>query len=509
MGSKDAEKNVYPEAAPNVEQLPDKAVNTKENRDSLYVKQRKIHPKRVSGRYRRLKWICMACILSIYYLLPWMRWDRGSTAPSQAVLLDIPERKFYFFQIEIWPQEIYFLTGILILSALILFFITALLGRVWCGYLCPQTVWTDLFVFIERLIEGDRNKRMKLETAPWSLDKIVKRVIKHSIWIFIAAATGGAWVFYYADAPTLLMELIKGEASLVAYVFLGIFTAATYALGGISREQVCTYMCPWPRIQGALIDKETLLVSYNEKRGEPRGKYKQGSSWEDRGDCISCRQCVAVCPSGIDIRNGLQMECIQCALCVDACNNIMKKINRPKGLIGYYTPAQLEQKNDTKQPAYKLARPRTILYAVLIVLVSTIMLIGLTNRSVMDMNILRDRNPLYVKLSDGSIRNGYTFKIINKDHKKQTFTIKIHNLEGAVFTSTALNSDIKGNTATLTIGPDRLSENKLYVTLPKNYFSPEFVNKGSVDLIFTISRKSDNLTKQVDSSFKGPALHHR
>ena len=236
--------------APGVERIDVEAVNASANRP-LYEKRKKIFPRKASGPFRKLKWGILAVTLGIYYLLPWVRWDRGPNSPDQAVLVDFPTQRFYFFFIEIWPQEIYFVTGLLILAALSLFLITSIAGRVWCGYTCPQTVWTDLFILVERLIEGDRNARMRLNDAPWSAAKIRKRALKHAAWLIIAVCTGGAWVFYFADAPTLAAQLVRFDAPLVSYIFIGVLTFTTYMLAGHAREQVCTYMCPWPRIQGA------------------------------------------------------------------------------------------------------------------------------------------------------------------------------------------------------------------------------------------------------------------
>ncbi|MBK5198892.1 MAG: cytochrome c oxidase accessory protein CcoG, partial [Methyloceanibacter sp.] len=320
------------EAAPGVERIDVRAVNAEANR-SLYAKRVKIYPKRGEGQFRTIKWVVMAVTLGIYYVVPWLRWDRGAYLPDQAVLIDFPARRFYFFFIEIWPQEFYYITGLLVLAALALFLVTAIAGRVWCGYTCPQTVWTDLMIAVERFLQGDRNARMRLDKGPWTVEKIWRKGATHVTWLLIAIATGGAWVFYFRDAPTLARELATFEAPMVAYVFLGVFTATTYVLGGLAREQVCTYMCPWPRIQGAMFDRDSLLISYRAWRGEPRGPHKAGQAWEGRGDCIDCMQCVAVCPAGIDIRDGGQLECIQCALCIDACDAIMDKVGRPRGLI--------------------------------------------------------------------------------------------------------------------------------------------------------------------------------
>ncbi|MEC9368288.1 MAG: cytochrome c oxidase accessory protein CcoG, partial [Pseudomonadota bacterium] len=273
------------EAAPGVERINAAAVNARENRP-LYAAREKIHAKRARGTFRTVKWVVMAVTLGIYYALPWVRWDRGPYAPDQAVLLDFPNRRFYFFFLEIWPQEFYFVTGLLILAALALFLVTAAAGRVWCGYTCPQTVWTDLMIAVERFWQGDRNARMRLDRQPWTLEKVWRKGATHFTWLAIGVATGGAFVFYFRDAPTLAREMMTFQAPAIAWIFLGIFAGTTYLLGGIAREQVCTYMCPWPRIQGAMFDRQSLLVSYRAWRGEPRGAHKAGQSWKGRGDCI-------------------------------------------------------------------------------------------------------------------------------------------------------------------------------------------------------------------------------
>jgi cytochrome c oxidase accessory protein FixG len=317
------------------------AVNKKELRQ-LYATRQTIHPRLARGTFRRLKWIVMAATLGLYYILPWLRWDRGPDLPHQAVLLDMPNNRYFVFFLEIWPQEFYFITGLLVLAALLLFLVTSAAGRVWCGYACPQTVWTDLMVAVERFWQGDRNARIRLDKEPWGPSKIFKKTMTHLTWMLIGLATGGALVFYFRDAPTLAYEFLTGTAPAVAYLFVGIFTFTTYLLGGIAREQVCIYMCPWPRIQGAMVDRHTLLVSYRTERGEPRGPLRKNQGWEGRGDCIDCKACVAVCPTGIDIRDGAQLECIQCALCIDACDEIMDKVGRPRGLIAYDTSAKQE-----------------------------------------------------------------------------------------------------------------------------------------------------------------------
>ncbi len=278
--------------------------------DALYEARKQIYPQSVSGTFRRIKWAILVVTLGIYYILPFVRWDRGPDAPSQAVLVDLEHNRFYFFFIEIWPQEVYYITGLMILAALGLFLMNALAGRVWCGYLCPQTVWTDLYLMIERLAEGDRRERMRKDAGPWTIQRVAEKTVKHSLWLAIAWWTGGAWVLYFNDAPTLVRQLATFSAPAIAYIWIGILTATTYVLAGFMREQVCLYMCPWPRIQAALTDENALNVTYRYDRGEQRMSVKKAKATRalggQAGDCIDCGQCVAVCPTGVDIRGGAE-----------------------------------------------------------------------------------------------------------------------------------------------------------------------------------------------------------
>jgi len=479
-----------------VETVDVKAVNRTEQR-SLYKKREKIFPKRARGTFRRLKWAVMAVTLSVYYLAPWLRWDRGPTAPDQAILIDMPARRFYFFFIEIWPQEVYYLTGLLIIAALTLFLLTSLAGRVWCGYACPQTVWTDLFLVVERAIEGDRSARIRLDRGRWSANKLFRRVAKHVAWLLIAVCTGGAWVFYFADAPTLARELAAFEAPTVAYISIAVLTGTTYLLGGLAREQVCIYMCPWPRVQAAMIDEESLIVSYHPGRGEPRGPIRKGQDPGVQGDCIACNQCVVVCPMGIDIRDGMQLECISCALCIDACNEVMDKVGRPKNLISYDTIANVSRRERGERTRFHPIRPRTLLYAGLIVLVGVIMLFGLTTRADLDVNVLRDRNPLFVTLSDGSIRNGYTLKILNKVHADRRFDLALEGLEGQgriKLIGAADDAD-----PVFQVGPDRLRSFRIFVIAP-----PAALGGGANDVTFVLTERGGDGQARYDSTFRAP-----
>ena len=438
---------------------------TEVRKNTLYKKREAIMPRKVTGFYRTIKWAVLVAALAAYYILPWIRWDRGPGEASQAVLADFDGRRFYFFALEIWPQEVYYITGLLIVAALSLFLATALFGRVWCGYACPQTVWTDLFLLVERWIEGDRNKQIRLAKEPISFRKIIRKLSKHSIWLIIAAATGGAFVMYFVDAPTLAVTFFTGEASLPTYIFVGLLTFTTYMLAGTMREQVCIYMCPWPRIQGAMLDEHSLSVTYRKDRGETRGPHKKGETWEGRGDCIDCKACVAVCPMGIDIRDGLQLECINCGLCVDACNEIMKKIERPPNLIAYDTDANMARRCHHEKVQYNPVRPRTILYVVLITAISSGIVWGVASRSTLDVNVIKERSPPFVPLSDGSVRNGYTLKILNKADEARTFEIVADGPAGLKLT--VLGETPQGTDVFVTTDADKLTAYRVFLTMPK------------------------------------------
>ncbi|MBP1807248.1 cytochrome c oxidase accessory protein CcoG [Rubellimicrobium aerolatum] len=501
---------------------------------SLYAAREPIFPRRVSGKFRTLKWAIMAVTLGIYYLTPWIRWDRGPELPDQAVLVDMAGRRFFFFWIEIWPHEFYFVAGLLIMAGLGLFLFTSALGRVWCGYACPQTVWTDLFILTERWVEGDRNARVRLWNAPWSLNKARLRLTKWAIWLAIGVATGGAWVFYFADAPTLLRELVAGQAHPVAYGTVLTLTATTFLFGGFFREQICIYACPWPRIQSAMMDEETITIGYRDWRGEPRGKASKARAAAGQppafraqeaalasgavtfagvepvaagvaaaprlvGDCVDCMACVNVCPMGIDIRNGQQMECITCGLCIDACDEVMDKLGRERGLIDYFTlkDEQVERAGGKAKKIWRhILRPRTILYTGLWSLVGVGLIVALFIRPAIEVDVSPVRNPLYITLSDGTIRNAYDLRIRNKHGEERRFSLS-YSAEAD------LDVAVEGaENGIITVPADQTGDARVYVEASPGSTAAE---AGRTDLRLWITDLADAERASVDTLFNGKA----
>ena len=519
----DKEPATLPDPADRYEVEP---VNAPRLRQPLYAPRKKIFPKRASGTFRKFKWLVMLLTLGIYYITPWLRWDRGPFAPDQAVLVDLANRRFFFFFIEIWPQEFYYVAGMLVMAGIGLFLVTSTVGRAWCGYTCPQTVWVDLFLWVERAIEGDRNARMKLEAAPWTADKLVKRVSKHAIWLVIGVLTGGAWIFYFADAPSLLADVVTFQAPFVAYATIALLTATTYVFGGLMREQVCTYMCPWPRIQAAMLDEHSLTVTYNDWRGEPRSRHTKKAIAEGKpvGDCVDCNACVVVCPMGIDIRDGQQLECITCALCIDACDDVMTKLGREKGLISYATladynanmaiatgggqviePARVRDRTTNRfvdalrHTSWRsIVRPRTVVYFVIWAGIGLAMLTVLSLRSPLDLNVLHDRNPLYVQLSDGSVRNGYDVKVLNMTPQPREVTLSIDGLPGATMTLAGSEAEPAAQ-LTIELEPDKVLPLRLYVRV-----DPQTLPSPHVTFRMVAVSTDGSVRAQTEAKFEAP-----
>jgi cytochrome c oxidase accessory protein FixG len=494
---------VVVEAAAVVHQLEGRATPPSEPEDEapLYAARRKIYPQAVHGTFRRIKWAVLVVTLGIYYLLPFVRWDRGPNAPSQAVLIDFPNHRFYFFFIEIWPQEVYYLTGLLIIAAMVLFLMNAVAGRVWCGYLCPQTVWTDLFCAIERWVEGDRREHMLRERGPWTANRLARAGIKHFLWLMVAWWTGGAWVLYFADAPTLVKDLATFEAPFVAYAWIGILTVTTYALAGHLREQVCTYMCPWPRIQAALTDEHALNVTYRYDRGEPRGSVKKNAALREQGlpagDCIDCLQCVYVCPTGVDIRDGANLGCIQCGLCIDACDSVMAKVDRPTRLIAYDTDLNIKHRQEGSPPQLRIVRARTLLYAAVIAITGVVMLYALATRTTESISVIHDRNPAFVRLADGSLRNGYTMRIVNKQLMAREFALDIRGLANVSYEFVGVPGSTDGRRI-VEVGPDQTREVRVLVTGRQATIPP------STPIVFEITDLATGLQAQTSDYFRAP-----
>ncbi len=467
----------------------------------LYAARRKIYPQAVHGTFRRIKWAVLVATLGIYYLLPFVRWDRGPNAPGQAVLIDFSNSRFYFFFIEIWPQEVYYLTGLLVIAAMALFLMNAVAGRVWCGYLCPQTVWTDLFCAIERWVEGDRREHMLRERGPWTAERVARLSLKHFLWLMVAWWTGGAWVLYFADAPTLVKELATFQAPFVAYVWIGILTLTTYALAGHMREQVCTYMCPWPRIQAALTDEHALNVTYRYDRGEPRGSIKKNAALVEQGlpagDCIDCLQCVYVCPTGVDIRDGANLGCIQCGLCIDACDAVMAKIDRPPRLIAYDTDLNIKRRQEGTPAQLKIVRARTLLYSAVIALAGIVMLYALATRTTESISVIHDRNPVFVRLSDGSLRNGYTVRIVNKQLVAREFALDIVGLPSVSYEFIGVPGSADGRRI-VEVRPDQTREVRVLVTYHGASTPP------STSIVFQITDLASGLQAQTSDYFRAP-----
>ncbi|OIO70592.1 MAG: cytochrome c oxidase accessory protein CcoG [Zetaproteobacteria bacterium CG1_02_53_45] len=382
-----------------------------------------IHAKRMPGRFRNLKWMTMATWL-FFFIGPYLQWSG-----HQAILFDIPGRKFYIFGATIWPQDIWMLSLLLIMLAITLFGVTAVAGRVFCGYFCFQTVWTDIFTWLEDKIEGNPIQRRKLDKAPWTAEKIRKKTLKHSLWLLVSILTGITFAAYFTDAIELWHGYLGFTAPFIAWVVLAMFIAGTYILAGFMREQVCFWLCPYARIQSVMVDKDTILPTYDYHRGEPRGKMKgRGMEEAAKGDCIDCKMCVGVCPTGVDIREGMSEGCITCGMCIDACDSIMDKVGKPRGLIRYLSHKEME--GVTLPPLFR--RPRVITYSTIFMLAVTGIIYGLATIPPIELSIVHSRQPLFMRMSDGSIQNKYTIKAVNKLDTDQRVSLTVKSSSGDI-----------------------------------------------------------------------------
>ncbi len=382
---------------------------------SLYEKRQKIHPRQVKGLFQNIRVFTIWSSLLVYFLLPWVSWDG-----QQAILFNLPERQFKIFWLTFWPQDFVFLSWLMIIGFIALFLATVVAGRVYCGYVCPQTVWTKIFMWIEKITEGNRNQRLKLDKSPWSFNKIWRRSSKHFLWLFVAFATAAGFLAYFTPVNQLAVDVVNFNLGPWQSFWLFFFTAATYMNAGWMREQVCLYMCPYGRFQSVMLDKNSLVISYDFHRGESRGRRKKSAKPAELGlgDCIDCKQCVHVCPTGIDIRDGLQYECIGCAACVDACDNIMQKMGYATGLVKYTTENEIEG-NPTK-----IFRPRVLGFGLILFVFCIAFLISMILRVPLDLDIIRDRNQLYRVTGMGMIENVYTLKVMNKTQELQQYNIR-------------------------------------------------------------------------------------
>ena len=439
-----------------------------------------IHAKRVNGRWRTFKWITHSFWL-IYFLGPYLRWgDR------QAVLFDIPERQFHIFGLTVLPQDFWMLSLLLLFFAILLAVATALAGRVWCGYFCFQTVWTDVYTWIEEKLEGGPQKRRALEKAPLTMHKAAIKGVKHTLWLVVAILTGISFVAWFTDAYALWAGLASLQAHPVAWTSIGLFAAGTYVLAGWMREQTCFWLCPYARLQGVMYDAQTVLPTYDYHRGEPRGRLKKGPADADSGDCIDCKQCVAVCPTGIDIRHGQQEGCITCALCLDACDAVMDKVGKPRGLIRYASLEELQGK--PVKPLLK--RGRVWVYSAIMLTALIGIAIGLATIAPVELKVLHERQPLFVLQSDGSIQNRYTLKVLNKTSADITVTVKASGPEGLGL----------GEVEPITARAGRVTPATVFVRVPGDQLTSD-----SESITFSIQALEDPRIRSArESVFVGP-----
>lgn len=442
---------------------------TDQNHD-LYAKHVKVQNRWVNGFYQNIRSATIWVTLSFFFILPWVQWQG-----RQAVLFDISTRKFYLFNFTFWPQDFYLLLLLLISAALSLFVITTLAGRLWCGYTCPQTVWTKCFMWLEYMIEGDRNKRLKRDKNPWEFATVSRRIIKHSLWLLLSLITAMVFIGYFFP----IRDVIVWQISWYGYFWIAFFTAATYFNAGWMREQVCVYLCPYARFQSVMLDKNSLVITYDAKRGEPRASLKASVDRGSLGNCIDCSLCVQVCPTGIDIRNGLQMACIGCAACVDACDSVMDKVKFPRGLIRYDTENGIEGKKTT------IIRPRLVASTVMLVVVVSVFFYLLLTRVPLQLNVAHDHRNLYRQTANNLIENSYVLSIDNMSQQPQTLTIAIQGLEGARY-----------------VGPDQLNlaageSTEIPITITK---PAQDATGFNTKISFIIQSQEDHRLKVVESS---------
>lgn len=448
----------------------------------LYQKREKIYTRKIEGFYQKLRLFTGWPLLLGYFGLPWLNWDG-----RQSVLFDLPNRQFHIFEMTFWPQDFVLLAWLLIICAFGLFFITTWLGRIWCGYTCPQTVWTSIFMWAEQVTEGDRNARKKLDNAPWSLEKVIKKTLKHGIWIGVSLLTAITFVGYFTPVKQLVANIFWFELGPWEAFWLLFFTVATYSNAGWLREQVCIYMCPYARFQASMFDQDTLIVSYDPKRGESRGSRKKGVNYQELGlgDCIDCQLCVQVCPTGIDIRDGLQYECINCALCIDACNSIMDKMEYPRGLIRYTTEHKLEHEHG------KILRPKLVGYAVALSVMCLMFAYAINSRTPLELDIIRDRNQLYRETAEGLVENTYTLKVMNMGQTDMQYKISV------------------GGLADLTLRGEKeitLTAGEILAQPIRVEIDPALLPATNIPVLFTVTASDGSVQVSEETRFLGPRI---
>ena len=417
-----------PQAAARARVIPITPVAAAPELVSLYEKQKKIYPRSVHGWFARWRWALVWFTQILFYGLPWLVWNG-----RQAVLFELASRRFYIFDLVLYPQDFIYLTGLLVLSAYGLFFFTAVGGRLWCGYACPQTVYTEIFLWVEHRIEGERGARMKLDAGPWTANKVWRKTAKHAVWLTIGLWTGFTFVGYFTPIKTLWAAAFTLDFGPWEWFWVNFYGLATYGNAGFLREQVCKYMCPYARFQSAMFDRDTLIVSYDAARGDPRGTRARGADLKaaNLGDCIDCGLCVHVCPVGIDIRDGLQYECIACSACIDACDSVMDKMKYPRGLIRYATENGLVQRLTRSQMFKRVMRPRVLIYGAVLLAIATAFVTSLAMRHTFKVDVVRDRMTLARIVDDGRIENLYRLQLMNATERSQRYHVDLEGIPGA------------------------------------------------------------------------------
>ena len=449
---------------------------------SLFLKQKKIYARAVTGRFAAWRWALVWATQIVYYGLPWLRWNE-----RPAVLFDLEARRFYIFELVLYPQDFIFLTGLLIISAYALFLFTTVAGRLWCGFACPQTVYTEIFMWIERQLEGDRMQRMRLDAGPWTLQRMLRKTGKHGLWLGLSLWTGFTFVGYFTPIRSLWQAATTLGFGPWEGFWIGFFGLATYGNAGFLREQVCKYMCPYARFQSVMFDKDTLIIAYDEGRGEPRGKHRTLGRKTDLkaanlGHCIDCGLCVQVCPTGIDIRQGLQYECIGCAACVDVCDGVMDKMQYPRGLIRYDTQVAMAQPQLAQSRSRHLLRPRVLGYSAVLLLMCGGLVAGLLLRQPFKVNVVRDRGALARVVDNGAVENVYRLQIMNTTEQPQRYRVSAAGLP-------QLSHDLRGE---VTVGAAQATWVVLSVRLPPEAAAQ--AGPGSHPIHFELSQVPDSPT---------------